>query len=221
MSFDIQQPVFSPDGEYLEDAAIRYREALMEGFAESAEGEDLVGQGGTLGWADTLMELGMGYLGVTPAVMTAEDMQEVLFELFPRKVSAEPGCGQEIVSELRAFWKFLQRAYGLPNAASCLRMLTTATGRRFEREMQDPANFGLAKSLLAQGWASGFDMSTPEGLQAWAETYNAGPRINAPQHVEELPLRASSNSTSRATRTVAAARRKLAQRSRRVNRKKR
>jgi hypothetical protein len=83
VDFDIQQPVFSPDGEYLEDAAMHYRDVVMEGFADSAEGQDLVRQGGTIGWADTLMELGMGYLEVTPAAMTAEDMREVLFELFP------------------------------------------------------------------------------------------------------------------------------------------
>jgi hypothetical protein len=219
MSFDIQQPVFSPDGEYLEDAAIHYRDVVMEGFADSPEGQDLVRQGGTIGWADTLMELGMGYLAVTPASMTAEEMKEVLFELFPRKVSAEPGCGQEIVRELRAFWKFLQRDYGLPNAEACLRVLTNATARRLEQAMQDPANFGLAKAFVMQGWASGFDMTTPEGMQAWAETYNAGLRINAPRPLEEVPR--ASSTTGRATRAVAAARRKLARRSRRINRKKR
>jgi hypothetical protein len=92
VDFDIQQPVFSPDGEYLEEAAIHYRDVVMERFADSQEGQDLVRQGGTIGWADTLMDLGMGYLGVTPAAMTAEEMKEVLFELFPRKVSADPGA---------------------------------------------------------------------------------------------------------------------------------
>ena len=97
-NFNIQQPIFDPDGEYLEEAAARYRKALMERFEASAEGQDLVRQGGTVGWADTLMDLGMGYLEVTPATMTAEQLNMILFELFPRKVSAEPGCGQEIVT---------------------------------------------------------------------------------------------------------------------------
>jgi hypothetical protein len=174
MSFDIQQPVFDPDGEYLEDAAIRYRELLMEGFEASAEGQNLVHQGGSVGWGETFMEPGMGYLEVTPAAMTAEQVQTLLFELFPRKVSAEPGCGQEIVTELQAFWKFLRREFGLRNADACLRVLTPATARRLEREMHNPANFGLAKAFPAQGREYGFDMATPEGMQAWAETYNAG-----------------------------------------------
>jgi hypothetical protein len=95
-------------------------------------------------------------------------------------------------------------------------VLTTATARRLERAMHDPANFGLAKAFLAQGQASGFDMTTPEGMQAWAETYNAGLRVDA----ERLPAVPGARTTSRATRTTAA-RRKLAQTSRRVNRKKR
>jgi hypothetical protein len=216
MSFDIQRPVFSPDGEYLEDAAILYREVLMEGFEASPEGQDLVRQGGTVGWADTCMELGMGYLEVTPATMTAEQLKTILFELLPRKVSAEPGCEQEIVAELQAFWKFLRREFGLRNADACLRVLTPATARRLEREMQNPTNFGLAKAFLAQGLAHGFDMTTPEGIQAWTETYNAGLHMDA-ERPTALPR---AGTTTRATRTTAS-RRRLAQRSRRVNRKKR
>jgi len=75
MNFNIQQPVFDPDGEYLEEVAERYREELMERFEASAEGQDLVRQGGSVGWADTLMDLGMGYLEVTPATMTAEQLK--------------------------------------------------------------------------------------------------------------------------------------------------
>ena len=188
----------------------------MERFEASAEGQDLVRQGGTVGWADTLMDLGMGYLEVTPATMTAEQLKTILFELFPRKVSAEPGCGQEIVAELQAFWRFLQREFGLPNAGACLRVLTTATAQRLEREMQNPANFGLAKAFLAQGLAHGFDMATPEGIQAWMETYNAGlAGVGA-----ERPLALPRARASRASKPTVA-RRKLAQQSRRTNRKKR
>ena len=213
MNFNIQQPVFDADGEYLEEAAERYREVLMERFEASAEGQDLVRQGGTVGWADTLMDLGMGYLEVTPATMTAEQLKTILFELFPRKVSAEPGCGQEIVAELQAFWRFLRREFGLPNAGACLRVLTTGTALRLDREMQNPANFGLAKAFLAQGLAHGFDMATPEGIQAWTETYNAGLRVDA-----ERPLAVPRARTSRASQPTVA-RRKLAQQSRRTNRK--
>jgi hypothetical protein len=215
MTFDIQQRVFDTQGEYLEDAAIRYREQLMDRFVASPEGQELVRQGGAVGWADTFMDLGIAYLGVTPPAMTPEQLEDVLFELFPRKVSTEPGSGQEIVHELHAFWTFLQREFGLTNASACLRLLTAATARRLDRELQNPAKFGLAKAFVMQGLAHGFDMATPEGMQAWAETYNAALATDA-ERAPALPrVRAS-----RAANT-AAARRKMAQRSRRQNRKKR
>lgn len=119
MTFNIQQRVFDAQGEYLEDAAIRYREELMDRFVAAPEGQELVRQGGAVGWADTFMDLGIAYLGVTPPAMTPEQLESILFELFPRKVSTEPGCGQEIVQELHAFWTFLQREFGPANASAC------------------------------------------------------------------------------------------------------
>lgn len=82
--------------------------------------------------------------------------------------------------------------------------------------MQNPANFGLAKAFLAQGLAHGFDMTTPEGIQAWMETYNAGLGVDAPRPLA-LPR---ARTTSRATGT-GTARGKLAQRGRRIKRKQR
>jgi hypothetical protein len=114
MSFDIQQPVLTADGEYLEQAVIHYREQLTDRFVASPEGHELVQQGGAVGWADTLMDLGIGYLGVTPTAIMADELKSIQFELLPRKVSAEPECGQGIIAELRAFWRFLQREFGLP-----------------------------------------------------------------------------------------------------------
>ncbi len=221
MAFDIYQRVFDEDGEYLEEAALRYRDELMELFAASPEGQELVRQRGAAGWADTFMDYGFSYLGVTPPEMAPEHIEEILFELFPRKVSAEPGAGEEIIHELQAFWTFLQREFQLANASTCLRMLTAATGRRLEKEMQNPANFGMAKSFVMLGRARGFDMTTPEGLQAFTETYNASLLADAelPLPIPGPPLPLPGAHAHRATKPRAA-RRKMARDSRRKNRKK-
>ena len=215
MTFDIHECVFDAHGEYLEEAALRYHEELLDLFTTSPEGQELVRQGGTMGWADTFLDLGMSYLGATPPEMTPEQLQTILFELFPRKVSAEPGCGEEIIQALRAFWIFAQREFGLAHASACLRLLTAGAARRLNREMQNPANFGLAKSFLTLGLGRGFDVRTPEGVQAWVATYNAELRAAA-----EAPLPRPRAQASHATKTDAV-RRKMAQQSRRKNRKKR
>ncbi|HKB48456.1 MAG TPA: hypothetical protein VKC57_12210, partial [Ktedonobacterales bacterium] len=203
-----------------------YRERLMEVFAASAEAQELSDQDRVIGWAETFMEYGLGYLGVTPADMTPEDVRAVLFDLFPRKVSAEPGSAQEIVGELRAFWHFLGRAFALPNAAACARVLDSKAARTLEQAMANPANFGMAKALVMQGAARGFDMTTEEGLNAWMTTYNAevvaqreAGRAPSPLGggMPFLPLSAAHSPAKKAS---AARQRKLAQESRKQNRKK-
>ena len=174
MAFDIHQPVFDKDGEYLEEAAIRYREELMDLFAASVEGRTLLDQGIDLGWADTMMDLGIGYESVTPAQMSEIELSTILLNLIPRKVSATPDQAREAIRELQLFWTFLQREFHLENAAACLKLLNQrGMVRRMQRELDNPENFGMAKSLIMSGVERGFDMSTQEGLDAWVATYNA------------------------------------------------
>ena len=174
MAFNIHQSVFSRDGEYMEKAAMRYREQLLQLFVQSPEGKALEEEGiQPGGWADMMMEYGMGYPGVTPAQMSAADLREVLFELFPRKVSALPEVAPEVIRELQAFWQFLQREFHLENAVACLKVLDEKAAERLEKEIGNPANFGIAKSMVMMGMARGFDMSSPEGIEKWMATYNA------------------------------------------------
>lgn len=173
MSFDINEAVFDSEGTYLEEQAVRYEQALMEQFAASPEGHTITQRGTELGWARALIHYAITYSGVTPATMTPSDLDAVVFGLFPRKVITESGDGAEIIQELRAFWHFLQRVYQMPQARQMLARLTPQAARRLERELQEPANFGMAKSFVLMGQEAGFDMESPEGMQAWVEAYNA------------------------------------------------
>lgn len=86
-----------------------------------------------------------------------------------------------IIQELGAFWHFLQRVYQLPQARQMLARLTPQATRRLERELREPANFVMAKSFVLMGREAGFDMESPEGMQAWVQAYNAtvAPRMAA------------------------------------------
>ena len=181
MSFDLNKAVFDEQGSYLEEQASRYEEALMEQFAASPEGQAITQAGTELGWARAMIHYAITYPGVTPPTMTVSDLEEVLYDLFPRKVITEPGDGAEIIQELRAFWHFLERVYQLPQAKQLLAHLTQQAARRLERALQEPANFGMAKSFVLMGKEAGFDMESPEGMRAWVEAYNAtvAPRMAA------------------------------------------
>ncbi|BCL81057.1 hypothetical protein ccbrp13_35220 [Ktedonobacteria bacterium brp13] len=63
MTFNIHQPVFGKEsGEYLEKAALRYREELEALFEASVEGKTLADEGIQPGCSDTMMDLGINYL---------------------------------------------------------------------------------------------------------------------------------------------------------------
>ncbi len=185
MAFDIHQQVFDRDGVPLEKKAQKYREQLMELFVQSPEGQALRQEDIEPGWADMLLDFSINYLSVTPPQMTAGDLREVLFELFPRKVSTTPDEAEGIVREFRAFWTFMQREFQLANAAECLKTLDEKAARRLKKELDNPANFGIAKSFVMMGLQRGFDLSSEESINEWMETYNAelaagGPHIPLP-----------------------------------------
>src|SRR5215471_8563409 len=145
----------------------------MKQFAASPEGRAIQERGTELGWARAMIHYAISYPGVTPATMTPADLEEILYDLFPRKVITEPGDGAEIIHELRAFWHFLARVYQLPQAKPMLAHLRRQAARRLEHALQDPTNFGMAKSFVLMGQEAGFDMESPEGMRAWVEAYNA------------------------------------------------
>ncbi len=186
MAFDIHQKIVNRYGELDEKKAMQYRDQLFNLFVESPEGQALIDEGNGPSWADMMMDYGINYLAVTPPQMTPGDLSEVLFDLIPQKVSAEADEAPNIIHELQAFWKFLQREFQLENAAACLKILDDKAVHRLQKEMSNPANFGMAKSFVMMGKQRGFDMTTEEGINEWMKIYNAelaagtGPRIPSP-----------------------------------------
>jgi hypothetical protein len=157
-----------------------------------------------------MIHYAIAYPGVTPPTMTSNDLEEVVFSLFPRKVITETGDAAEIIQELRAFWQFLQRVYQLPQARLMLERLTPQAARGLERELQDPANFGMAKSFVLMGKEAGFDMESPEGMRAWVEAYNAtvAPRMAAASRHPESPTNQQSHAVPKGTRNAPRRKRK-------------
>ncbi len=174
LPFDIYQTVFDEYGEYDEDRASDYREQLESLFADSPEAQPLLESGSDLGWAETMMHYGIVYRGETPPGMSASSVAEVVFEIFPRKVSMDADQAGEVIAELRAFWQFMQRQYRLKNAARILELLGPGAEERLHDELDDPANFGMAKSFFMAGKTAGFDMTSKAGLAEFMLAYNAG-----------------------------------------------
>ena len=173
MTFNIHQQVFDRDGMPLEKKTSQYQDQLLQLFEQSPEGQALRDEGIEAGWASLLIDFGMHYLSVTPPQMAPHHLREILFELFPRKVSAAADEAPAIIHELQAFWQFLQREFQLENAAACLSVLDEKAARKLKSEMSNPANFGIAKSFVMMGMERGFDLSSEESMNEWMAKYNA------------------------------------------------
>jgi hypothetical protein len=169
--FDIHQEVFK-DGDWSDEDVQEYCQGLCAAFDQSPEGQACREHLDELGWTDTFLYYGLAYCGKTPPRMSRGNLEEVLFELIPRKVSTSAESAEAIVTELRAFWEFLSREYELPQAAAFANSLDGKATCRLERELSNPANFGMAKSILMLGDKLGFDMTTQEGLDEFMVRYN-------------------------------------------------
>jgi hypothetical protein len=127
-----------------------------------------------------------------------------------------------VIHELRAFWQFLKREFELENADECLKILEgDPVIAHFKKEMNDPRNWGMAKSMVMEGHQRGFDMDTEDGLNQWMMTKQtealsgtgAPPSLDpSDEPVWPGPTRSASRSKKR--------KRKIAKASRKKNRKK-
>ena len=111
MDFAIDQEMFDDGGLVLETVAERYTDDIMARFARSPEGRAVLKQCDRFGWAALIIDLGMRHRAVNVARMHRTDLDQILFEVLPREFSARPEEAPEIVTQLRAFWRFVLPEY--------------------------------------------------------------------------------------------------------------
>ncbi len=171
--FDIHQPMQTEYGEQDEDRVAEYIDGLVDAFAESPEAQPILEEKGGLGYTGMMLDYYFNHLGGSVPEMSLRDFNEVVFGLIPAKVSTSPESAPAIIAELRAFWAFVQRQYGLKNAAQILASLDARAEPRLKKELANPRNWGMAKTIVMKGFEAGYDMSTQEGSTAFMAAYNA------------------------------------------------
>ncbi len=151
-----------------------YQETLIELFVNSPEGEEYCKSYPDVGfWISQFIYYGFGYEGFTLPCMKVADVETVIEDLFPRKVTLlSPEEGENAIPELLAFWQFLKREFKLRNATSIIKYLRDIEPE-FKEIMEDSSKFGIAKSFVTLGHQAGFDITTGEGLTQFQEIYNA------------------------------------------------
>jgi hypothetical protein len=184
---------------------------LLRRFADSPEAKTLT----DVQACRFVMDFAADYLGATIATLRPSDLREIVFEIIPRKVSIDASEASWIIEDNRAFYGFLGRELGLPQADACLRVLGGAAVRKLEAALSDPSKFGMAKSLFMGGRQAGFDMDSKEGIEAWMRLMQSQPlpaSIGLP--LPGAPARAADKTVARKPRNQRKAARKARKRGR-------
>ncbi len=175
MNFDIYQlDGIETDGSYeSEEALEKYHDDVLEKFSNSPEGKERLKADPEMGfWVVQFIYYGFNYIGITLPQMEKCDVDEILTDLFPRKISLQsPDDDADAIPELLAFWQFLKREYNLPNADIVLKFLHGIEAE-FKDIMNDTSNFGMAKSFMTMGQSAGFDMTDQEDMNRFMQVYN-------------------------------------------------
>lgn len=164
--------LFDDEGEKLK---FQYIDDLIALYRESEEGETANEQGCTAGdWIDPFLTYYFGYTGKTFPSITVADTEELITNIFPRKVSLQDKSeASEIILDIIYFFKFLKKQFGLENAQKIIEYLESIK-KDFPVIMNDESKFGMAKSIFTMGNQMGFDMTSKEGMNEFMIHYNNG-----------------------------------------------
>lgn len=181
-------------------------EELIAAFCDSAEAAAAQDAEELRFWAGQLVLLGVQYGYGTPVLWAPDDLDEILSDLLPRKLTIESADdAKEAVPAFRAFFRWAARVAVVPDAEAIEQVLDELEPE-FPAMMMDESRFGPAKAFVVRGMAAGYDMSTEEGLHAFQEQWNR-------EHA--LPAAASRKKADAAKKRKA----KMAKMSRRKNRR--
>lgn len=128
-------------------------------------------------WAAQLMgDFRAHYLGDDVYAWSRDDVDELLLDWIPRKISLEddaietlPGTVAEVLRFLGATGRLAERT-----AASLARRAEGLAGQ-FARAAHDPSSYGPAKAIGAAMLADGVDPTNEAAVQAWIAGFNARP----------------------------------------------
>lgn len=107
-----------------------------------------------------IMSFAFNYLNCTVATLNPADLEQILYDIIPRKVMMPASEAVNMIEDARAFFSFLKRAYQSVHADRCLSILTDDAAPRMAAAMNNPSMFGMGKSALSEG--TGFPFNLPD-----------------------------------------------------------
>ncbi len=162
-----------------EDGFGRAKDWLLDGFSRWLLDERRLDHGFAdiaASDAEILLDWKFGYEDGHLGEWTTGQVTEFLLRWCPRKLSRSPEDSVTIPGSIAAFTDYLA-ARGLLDRGSsshaALRKAATDAALDFVAEMDNPANFGTAKSLFTAAAARGHDLTDEASVAAWMEEFNS------------------------------------------------
>jgi hypothetical protein len=128
------------------------------------------------GEVDTLLDLMRDYLDVEgPADLGPGDLRELLLQIYPRKITVfDADDTEDTIPAVRDFLAYLAERGEIPQStARALERELDEVAPRFTEAMMDPANWGMAGSLVHAMAAEGVDLDDQAAVDRWIGRYNA------------------------------------------------
>src|SRR5690349_6042914 len=154
-------------------------DAALDGFKQwtaatkrklSADPETAVSE------VETLLGLMQDYLDAKgPADLGPGDLRELLLQIYPRKMTVfDADDTEDTIPAVRDFLAYLGERGEMPEStARALERELDEVAPRFTEAMMDPANWGMAGSLVHAMAAEGVDLDDQAAVDRWIGRYNA------------------------------------------------
>lgn len=180
---------FGPDDE---DRFFVVRDELLERFERWLDSQ---GRSVDLRMdAELVLGFKWGYLDGHLGRWRTADLDELLLELYPRKVVADRELAELTVPAVAGLLEFLdQQGLLVPGSDPLPRLLARLDALRgpFLEALGDTSRYGLGKSLFGAMMADAVDLDDDAAVDGWVEAFNAGPgeerdRVLGPAMVQML-----------------------------------
>lgn len=178
-SFDLSSELDSADRERL----VILQSSLLARLDASEEAAQL---GTTARGMALLVDHATNLVGLPITQLMWDDLEEILFDILPSKLTVPRGDAGALIDSLRAGYRWMLNRRPCQQAEDCLALLDDDAEDWFESELGNEAHFGPTKAVMMVGIESGFDMTTQEGHDGFMASSQAN-RLGLGPPDTELP----------------------------------
>ncbi len=151
----------------------RQSEELTARFMESEEAgklnAELFDDAGFI--VNYMLEYALVYVGSSPEELDECTLEEVLLEVFPRKITAERDLFEKVVPVTEVFLRWLESEGILADTSSLVETIRGWADTIVANGM-NPQYWGMAKSFMMQAGADGVDMQDEQAMQRYIAEHN-------------------------------------------------